>query len=140
MPVNYTPEGEAYYQSGLVYSNGSVGIDRVTIRSLTSCKPHLRSAIEVPNWKPLRPVLLPSYEHVNRFLLKCTPLKVDLLQDHQLYCLEACMCALFSPELLQDVAVKGLTSCKPHRVIVSGQRFYAELTYREHRRPAPPCR
>ena len=35
-------------------------------------------------------------------------LKVDLLQDHQTYCLEACMCLLFSPEGLQAGAVNGL--------------------------------
>ena len=28
-------------------------------------------------------------------------LKVDLLYDHQIYCLEACMGALLSPEIVQ---------------------------------------
>ena len=41
-------------------------------------------------------------------LLKCTILKADLLWGHQIYCLQACMCALFSPEILQAEAVKGL--------------------------------
>ena len=49
-----------------------------------------------------------SHEQVKGFLPKCTVLKVDLLQDHQIYCLEACMCALFSPEISQAGAVKGL--------------------------------
>ena len=35
-------------------------------------------------------------------------MKVDLLQDHQICNLEACMCALFSPKFLQAVAVMGL--------------------------------
>ena len=42
------------------------------------------------------------------FLPKCTVLKADLLQNHQVYCLQACMCAIFSPEILQALAVKGL--------------------------------
>ena len=50
---------------------------------------------------------LPLHEHVTRVLSKCTVLKVGLLQDHQIHSLEAC--ALFSPEILQAVAVKGLT-------------------------------
>ena len=37
--------------------------------------------------------------------------KVNLLQDHEIYCWEACMCALFSPEILQAAAVKGLSDC-----------------------------
>ena len=50
------------------------------------------------------------HEQVKEFLSKCTVLKVDLLYDHQIYCLRACMCALFSPEILQGVAMKGLKS------------------------------
>ena len=42
------------------------------------------------------------------FPSKCAVLKLDLLYDHQVCCLQACMCALFSPEILQAVAVKGL--------------------------------
>ena len=53
------------------------------------------------------------HEHVEGFLSKCTVLKVDLLQDHQIYCLEACMCELFSPGILQAVAVKGLSAQLP---------------------------
>ena len=49
-----------------------------------------------------------SHEHVKRFLSKCSILKADLLQDHQTYCLQARMCALFSLEILQAVAVKRL--------------------------------
>ena len=54
------------------------------------------------------PNLSPSHEHVKRFLSKCTVLKVDLLQDRQMYYLQALMCALFSPEISQSGAVKGL--------------------------------
>ena len=50
----------------------------------------------------------------------CTLLKVDLLQDSQLYCLEACMCALSSPEILQAVAVKGL-------IIIIIDQYYSVL-------------
>ena len=42
------------------------------------------------------------------FPSKCTVLRLDLLYDHQVCCLQACTCALFSPEMLQVVAVKGL--------------------------------
>ena len=53
--------------------------------------------IKLPSLKSLR--LFPaSHELVKRFLSKCTILKADLLQDHQICCLQACMCALFSPE------------------------------------------
>ena len=30
------------------------------------------------------------------------------IKKHQIYCLQACMCALFSPEILQAEAVNGL--------------------------------
>jgi len=49
-----------------------------------------------------------SHEHVKGFLSKCTVLKVDLLYDHQIYRFQACMSAIFSPEILQARAVKGL--------------------------------
>ena len=52
--------------------------------------------------------LPPWREHVKGFLSKWTVLKVDLLQDIQIYSLEGCMCARFSPEIVQAVAVKGL--------------------------------
>ena len=72
--------------------------------------PSLRKRpVKVPNLKPLRLFLPPWYEHVKGFLSKCTVLKLDLLWDHQIHRLEACMCALFSPEILQAWAVKGLT-------------------------------
>ena len=48
------------------------------------------------------------HEQVKGFLSKCTALRVDLLQDHQIYCFQACMCALFSPEIVQAGAVKGV--------------------------------
>ena len=41
-------------------------------------------------------------------LSKCIGLKVNLLLDHQTYCLQACVCARFSPEILQAGAMKGL--------------------------------
>ena len=59
-----------------------------------------------------------SHEHVKGFLSKCIVLKVDLLQDHQIHCLQACMCALFSPEILQAGAVKGL-----NYIIVPCEKF-----------------
>ena len=52
--------------------------------------------------------LPPSHEHVKGFLSKCTLLKVDLLQNHRIYCLEARMGALFSQEISQAGEVKGL--------------------------------
>ena len=51
-----------------------------------------------------------SRKHIEGFLSKCTVLKVDLLQGHQIYCLQACMCALFSLEILHPGTVKGLNS------------------------------
>ena len=42
---------------------------------------------------------LKLHEHIKRFLSKCTASKVDLLQDYQIYCLQARMCALFGPEI-----------------------------------------
>ena len=50
----------------------------------------------------------PSYQNGTGFLPKCTLLKVDLLKDNQIYCLKACMRAIFSPEIFQAGAVKGL--------------------------------
>ena len=47
-------------------------------------------------------------EHVKGVLPKCTVLKVDLLKNHQIYCLQACMCAIFIPVILQVQAVMGL--------------------------------
>ena len=64
--------------------------------------------IKVPNLKPVRLFCPALHEYVKGFLSKCTVLKDFLF--HQIYCLEACMCALFSPEILQAVAVKGLIS------------------------------
>ena len=51
----------------------------------------------------------PLHEHVKELLSKCTVLKVDVLQDHQIYSFQACMFALFRPEILQAAAVKRLT-------------------------------
>ena len=52
-----------------------------------------------------------SHERVKGFLSKCSVLKVDVLYDRQIYCLEACMCAPFSPEILQAGVEKGLITC-----------------------------
>ena len=62
---------------------------------------------EVRNLKSLGLVAF-SHEHVKGFLPKGTVLKVDLLQDHQIYCFQACMCAFLSTKILQAGAVKGL--------------------------------
>ena len=48
------------------------------------------------------------HEQVKGLLAKCTVLKVDLLQDRQICCFQACMGALLSPDILQAGAVKGL--------------------------------
>ena len=51
---------------------------------------------KVSNVKPFRLFLPPSHEYVKGFLSKCTVLKVDLLQDHQIHCMEECVCVHFS--------------------------------------------
>ena len=61
----------------------------------------------MPNVKSLR-LVPPSHEHVKSFLSKCALLKVDLLQDHQIYCLQACMCALYSPEIFTGFGSEGV--------------------------------
>ena len=43
------------------------------------------------------------------FAPKCTVVKVDMLQDRKIVCLEAYVWAPFSPEMLLAAAVKGLT-------------------------------
>ena len=68
---------------------------------------HGKGPINVLNLKSFRP-FPPAHEHVKRLVSKCTALKVGLLQDRLVYCLRACMCALFSPKILQAGAVKGL--------------------------------
>ena len=52
-----------------------------------------------------------SHKHIKGFLSKCTVLKVDLISDQQIYCFQACICTLFSLEILQAGAVKGLICC-----------------------------
>ena len=49
-----------------------------------------------------------SYEHVKGIVRKRTVLKVNLLQDYQIHCLQACMCAVFSLNILQVGAVTEL--------------------------------
>ena len=58
--------------------------------------------ITVPNLKSLRlppPPHPPLHEHMKGFLPKCTVLKVDLLQDHQIYCWQAPVCVNFSARI-----------------------------------------
>ena len=43
------------------------------------------------------------------FLSNRTVLKVDLSQNRKIYCLQACVCTLFGPEILQAGALKGLS-------------------------------
>ena len=64
---------------------------------------------KVPKLKSARLFYL-SHKHVKGFLSKCTVFKVDLLQDHEIYCLEACMFALFSPEILQARGSEGVNT------------------------------
>ena len=64
--------------------------------------------LAVPNLKPLRLFYQPSHEYVRGFLSKRTTFKVDLLLDHQTYCVQTCMSTLFSPKIAQAGAVKGL--------------------------------
>ena len=63
-----------------------------------------------------------AHEHLKGLLSKFTVLKVDLSQDHQMYCLQACMCAFFSSEFLQAEAVKGLKRERRRRRLQRGRR------------------
>ena len=54
------------------------------------------------------------HEHFKELLPECTVLKVKLLQDHQICCLQACMRALFSLENVRAGAVKGLKEWMGH--------------------------
>ena len=59
--------------------------------------------------------------HVKGFSLKRITLKVNALQDRKRYCLEASP-YIFSPEILQAGAVKGLTSTETIRLITDGEK------------------
>ena len=48
-------------------------------------------------------------------LSKYTVWKADLLKGHQVYYLQTCMCALFSPENFTGISVKGLKERKKKR-------------------------
>ena len=50
------------------------------------------------------------------FLSKCTVLTVDLLKDERIFCFQACMCVLFSPETVQTGTLKGLPVFPVHLV------------------------
>ena len=62
--------------------------------------------IKAPNLKLLRPFFPPFA--CARKVISIKMHNVDLLRDHQIYCLQACMCVLFSPEILQAGSVKWL--------------------------------
>ena len=49
-----------------------------------------------------------SHEHMHRFLSKCTAFKVRFVIGPSNMPLQTCMFALFSPEIVQAGAVKGL--------------------------------
>ena len=84
--------------------------------------------IKVPNLKSFRLFFSPpfssppSHELEKRFISKCSLFKAGLLQDHQIYCLQACKCPFLSPEILQAVARKGLigfmVAHPPHRLLL----------------------
>ena len=61
----------------------------------------------------IKAFLPPPHEQVKGFLSKCTVVKVDLLQDRHIYCLQAWMCALFSPEFYR------LSRKMHHRILFS---------------------
>ena len=63
----------------------------------------------MPDFKSLKPFSSYSHEHVKGFLSKCVVLTVDLLQDHQIYCLRACMRVhLSAPEIVTDWGSEGV--------------------------------
>ena len=66
--------------------------------------------MKVPNLKSFRLFFPPLREHLKGLLLKRTVLKPNLLQDHQIYRLRACMCALFSPEIFTGLGSEGVKS------------------------------
>ena len=94
----------------MIYSAGKFEtfnpVTCIACRAVTLKTTNKSTNLETINIKAFPP------EYLKRFLSTCTVLKVDLLRDHQRYCLQACMCALFSPDILQAVAVKGLTENK----------------------------
>ena len=63
--------------------------------------------VKVPNLKSLR-LFVPLHEQDKGFLSKCTVLKVGLLQDHEMCGLQACMCALFSPQMFTGCGSGGV--------------------------------
>ena len=69
-----------------------------------------RRPVKVTSMQPLRLSLPPSHEQVKGFLSNCTVLKVRFVinYEHQICCLQACTGELFSPEIVQAGAVKGL--------------------------------
>ena len=68
-----------------------------------ACRAFTRKTIET-----IKAFLTPSHEHVKGFLSKWTALKVRFVVGPSNCCLQACRCAVFSPEILQAGAVKGL--------------------------------
>ena len=49
---------------------------------------------------------------------KCTVLKADLLQDHQIHCFEEYMCALFSPENFEGYGSEGVKKRRKRMILV----------------------
>ena len=81
--------------------------------------PSLRKrSITMPDWKSLR--LFPPFEWAGeRTSVKMHSIEsrfvtgLSNIQDYRIYCLQECICALISPEILQAEAVKGLMV--PHK-------------------------
>ena len=104
-------------RSTIFEEKGELKRNRTDVCLLTSPTPYYRLAKPVHMLNPFTPCLPHRHpknyqfeiiKHVKGLLQKCTVLKVDLLQTHQICCLRACMCARFSPKKLRTRAVKGL--------------------------------
>ena len=76
----------------------------------------------------------PIREHVKVLLSKCTVLNVDLLQDHQIYRLQACMYARFRAEGVKTahyilVTISGTGRTTPHQ-LQGIQGYYSPMTFK----------
>ena len=87
-----------------------------------------------------REIIKSSHEHVKGLLCKCTVLKEDLLYNHQIYCFQACMCALFSPNNLQDGAVNGLRHQEPGNAATLANPFVRQSTFTHSCKAPKPSR
>ena len=77
---------------------------RVSTSVLTLSLPCLllrKRPVKITDLKSLGPFSLPSQERLKGFyflfLSECAVLKVNVLQDHQIYCLGTCMCRTSGP-------------------------------------------